>query len=105
MDESRDTAVTPMAARNPAEAQVDILLEAQRSIGKRLTSLEIAVAQLTDAVSLQDQVAQKSLRILHAEIEALRQLVTRDPAPRRCSHCFCVVNASATACPSCAKSL
>lgn len=105
MDAPHNADATPMAARNPAEAQVDILLEAQRSIGKRLTSLEIAVGQMAETIALQDQGTQKAFRVLQAEMEALKQLVSREPAPRRCLHCFHVINTSASICPACQHSL
>ena len=91
----------PMAARNPAEAQVDLLLEAQRTIGMRLTALEQAVEQVADAVSTQDATAQRSLRFLQAEIDQLKQVVFRTPAPKRCLHCFQVVSTDVATCPAC----
>jgi hypothetical protein len=90
-----------MAARNPAEVQVDLLLEAQRTVGKRLTALEQAVEHVADAVSTQGATVQRSLRVLQAEIDLLKQTVFRTPAPRRCPHCFLVVAVDVTECPSC----
>ena len=88
-----------------AATQIDLLLEAQRTINLRLTSIEIALAQLAERVSAHDQAAQKALRVLQGEVDALKQVVYHVTAPRRCSHCFCVVSACVTVCPVCAKLL
>ena len=95
----------PSSARNPAEVQVDLLLEAQRSISKRLTSLEGAMDRVLETCTLQGQAVQRSLRVLQAEIEALKQIVLQQPAPRRCLHCLHIVPALVSACPGCGQSL
>jgi len=93
----------PVAARNTSDVQVDILLEAHRSILLRLTALENNLEGLADTIELHAQAVQKSFRVLQAELDELRQAVFSVPTPRRCVHCARVVPAFTSECEVCKK--
>jgi hypothetical protein len=92
-------------ARNPAAIQVDVLLEAQRAVGKRLTGLEEALEVARTAQERCRHDVQQLLTALYVELDTLNAVVLRIPVPRRCTTCFGVVSDALSSCPSCLQVL
>lgn len=90
---------------NPSDVQVDVLLEAQRSICLRLTRIEEAMERLAESASLQERSVSRILRVLRAEIDAIKQVMVGEASPRRCPNCFDAVSVYVHECPGCKQPL
>jgi len=92
-------------SRNPSEVQVDILLEAQRGLGQRITALENALDSSREEFRRREATCRDTLKDIYRELDTLNAVTFFQPVPRRCSYCFGTVEDELSSCPSCLRVL
>ena len=91
--------------RNLSEVQVDILLDAQRGLGKRITALENTMDAAREDFRRREATCHDVLKDLYRELDVLNAVVFHQEVPRRCSYCFGSVSDDLSSCPSCLRVL
>ena len=94
-----------LTSRNPAEIQLELLLEAQCVLGKRLTAYNESLDSFAEALVRRDRDLRRIIAMLYADMDDLAFEMLGTPVPRRCSHCFNTVTDDLSSCPGCLQAL